>query len=118
MSPPWPTRPPTGRSGSLERFACASYCLARWALGQARGRAPAKGPGLALGGIGLRYGIVLVNLGITGRIGERTLPGAGILVHVAVFLLRYAFNTISVTCAWTGERSARDRTTMTATTID
>lgn len=59
-----------------------------------------------MGGIGLYYGVVLFNLGITGWIGERALLGAGILVHVAVFLLVYGLKIISVTRGWTDERPA------------
>jgi hypothetical protein len=51
-------------------------------------------------------GVVLLNLGITGWSGERTLLRAGILVHVAVFLLVYDLKTISVTRGWTVERPA------------
>jgi putative membrane protein len=51
---------------SFPFLAYASYCLARWALGQARGWAPATALGSTLGGIGLYYGVVLFNLGITG----------------------------------------------------
>jgi hypothetical protein len=71
-----------------------------------------------LGGIGLYYGVVLFNLGITGWIGERTLLGAGILVHVAVFLLVYAFKAISVTRGWRVERPAGAWVAVITTTID
>jgi putative membrane protein len=171
---------------SFPFLAYASYCLARWALGQARGWAPAtltgalmmlldvvvdplavrgeawflgrifyyaepgtyfgvplsnfagwflvgwaivggylwavgrrpQALGSPLGGIGLYYGVVLFNLGITGWIGEGTLLGAGILVHVAVFLLVYALKAISVTRGWTVERPAEERAAVITTTID
>lgn len=171
---------------SFPFLAYASYCLARWSLGQARGWAPAaltgvlmmlvdvvvdplavrgeswflgrifyyaepgtyfgvplsnfvgwflvgwaiaggylwvvgrgaEAPGSPLGGIGLYYGVVLFNLGITGWIGERTLLGAGILVHVAVFLLVYALNTILATRGWTDERPAGELAAALTTTID
>jgi hypothetical protein len=113
----------------LRAYVCISFAafllLASRDLGWRRtpgwlgwGWAAAKGPGLALGGIGSDYGNVLFNLGITGWIGKRTLLGAGNLVHVAVFLLGYAVNTTSVTRAWTGERPARDRATTITTTIN
>ena len=41
------------------------------------------------GGIGLYYGVLLTNLVITGWIGERLLLAAGILLHLAVFLILY-----------------------------
>jgi hypothetical protein len=71
-----------------------------------------------LGGIGLYYVVVLFNLGIAGWIGERTLLGAGILVHVAVFLIVYALKAISVTRSWTVERPAGERVAVITTTID
>jgi NADH:ubiquinone oxidoreductase subunit K len=67
---------------------------------------------------GLYYGVVLFNLGITGWIGERNLLWAGILVHVAVFLLVYALKAISVTRGWTVEWPAGERVAVITTTID
>ncbi len=87
----------------------AGWLLVGWAIAGgyvwAVGRRP-QALGSPLGGIGLYYGIVLFNLAITGWIGERTRLGAGILVHVAVFLLVYGLKTISVTRSWTVERPA------------
>ena len=171
---------------SFPFLAYASYCLARWAFGQARGWAPAAltgalmmlldvvvdplavrgeswflgrifyyaepgtyfgvplsnfvgwflvgcvivggylwavgrrppAPGSPLGGVGLYYGVVLFNLGMTGWIGERALLAAGIIVHVAVFLLVYALKAILVTRGWTVERPAGDRGAVITTTID
>jgi len=45
-------------------------------------------PGL---GIGLYYGVLLFNLALTWWIGEPVLLGAGILIHIATFLLLYVF---------------------------
>ena len=67
---------------------------------------------------GLYYGVVLFTLDITGWMREKTLLGAGILVHVAVFLLVYAFEAISVTRGWTVERPAGARVAVITTTID
>lgn len=53
-----------------------------------------------------------------GLIGERTLLGAGILVHVAVFLIAYALKGMLVVRGWTDERPAGERVAVTATTID
>ena len=49
---------------------------------------------------------------------EKTLLGAGILVHVAVFLLVYGFKAISVTRDWTVERPAGAWVAVITTTID
>ena len=65
--------------------------------------------GSPLGGVGLYYGILLFNLGMTGWIGERALLGAGILVHVAVFLLVYGLKGISVTRGWTDVMPVKER---------
>ena len=102
-----------------------SWFLVGWAIVGgylwAVGRWP-QALGSPLGGIGLYYGVILFNLGITGWIGgwigERTLLGAGILVHVAVFLLVYAFKAISVTRGWTVERPAGLWVAVITTTID
>jgi len=67
---------------------------------------------------GLYYGAVRQNVGITGWIGEKAPLGAGILVHVAVFLLVYDLNTISVTRGWTDERPAGELAAVITTTID
>ena len=171
---------------SFPFLAYASYCLARWALGQTQGWAPAalagalmmlvdvvvdplavlgerwflghvfyyaepgiyfgvplsnfagwflvgwaivagylwavrRRPGLRgspIGGIGLFYGVVLINLGITSWIGERALLQAGILVHVAVFLIAYSLKAVSVTRGWTDEVPAGERVAVTALTTD
>ena len=71
-----------------------------------------------MGGIGLYYGVVLFNLGITGWIGERALLGAGMIVQVAVFLLVYALKAISVTRGWPVEWPAGRRVAVITTTID
>jgi uncharacterized membrane protein len=84
-----------------------------WAVGRR-----AQPLGSPMGGIGLYYGVVVFNLAITAWIGERTLLGAGILVHVAVFLLVYALNTSLVTRGWTDERPAGELAAMVTTTID
>lgn len=69
--------------------------------------------------IGIPFGFYrLLNLGITRWIGERTLLGAGILVHVAVFLLVYGLKAISVTRGWTVERPAGERVAVITATID
>lgn len=75
-------------------------------------------PGSAPGGIGLLRGVVLLTRSVTGWIGERTLPWAGILVHVAVFLVAYALKTNSGTRGWTAERPAGERVAVITTTID
>jgi uncharacterized membrane protein len=171
---------------SFPFLAYASYCLARWTLGQARGWAPAaltgalmmlldlvvdplavRGEswflgrifyypepgtyfgvplsnfagwflvgwaivggylwavrrrsqtlGSPLGGIGLYYGVALFNLVVTGWIGERTLLAAGIIVHVAVFLLVYLLKAILVTRGWTVELPAMERVAVITTAID
>ena len=99
----------------------AGWFLVGWAIVGgylwADGRRP-QALGSPLGGVGLYYGVVLLNLGITGWIGERTLLGAGILVHVAVFLLVYALKTISVTRGGTDERLAGERAAVITTTMD
>ncbi|HUO64313.1 MAG TPA: carotenoid biosynthesis protein [Terriglobales bacterium] len=53
------------------------------------------------GGIGLYYGVLGFNLGVTGWIGEWALLGAGILVHVAVILILYRLRAASAARAWT-----------------
>jgi len=99
----------------------AGWFLVGWAIVGgylwAVGRRP-QALGSPLGGIGLYYGVVLLNLGITGWIGERTRLGAGILVHVGVFLLVYALKAISVTRGWPDERPAEERVAVITTTID
>jgi putative membrane protein len=171
---------------SFPFLAYASYCLARWALGQPRGWAPAAlagtlmmlldvvvdplavrgeswflgrifyyaepgtyfgvplsnfvgwllvgwiivggylravrrrppAVGSPMGGVGLYYGVVLFNLGITGWIGETALLQAGILVHVAVFLLVCFLKSISVTRGWTEEWSAGEQAAVITIPID
>jgi putative membrane protein len=87
----------------------AGWFLVGWAIAGdylwAVGRRP-QALGSLLGGIGRYYEVVLFKLGITGWIGERTPLGAGIPVHVAVFLLVYALEAVSVTRVWTAERPA------------
>jgi hypothetical protein len=87
----------------------AGWFLVGWAIAGdylwAVGRRP-QALGSLLGGIGRYYEVVLFKHGITGWIGERTLLGAGIPVHVAVFLLVYALEAVSVTRVWTAERPA------------
>jgi len=57
--------------------------------------------------IGIPFGLCrLLNLGITAWIGERTLLEAGILAHVAVFLLVYGRKAMSVIRGGTDERPA------------
>jgi len=162
---------------SFPFLAYASYCLARWALGQARGWTPAalagalmmlldvvidplavrgdswflghifyypepgayfgvplsnfagwflvgwaivsgylwavggrpRALGSPLGGIGLYYGVAVFNLGITWSIGEMTLLGAGILVHVAVFLVVYDLKAMTATRSWPDEWPAGEQ---------
>jgi hypothetical protein len=62
--------------------------------------------------------LFLFSLGITGWIGERALLGAGILMHVAVFLIVYALKGIPVTRGWTDERPAGEWVAVITTTID
>ncbi len=96
----------------------AGWFLVGWVivggyLWAARGRP--RPTGSPWGGIGLYYGVVLFNLGITAWIGEGALFGAGILVLVAVFLIAYAFKAVSVTRDFTGEVPAGER--VAATTL-
>jgi putative membrane protein len=56
--------------------------------------------GSPLWGVGLYYGILLFNLGMTGWIGEGTLLGTGILVHVAVILVLYRLRALSTARGW------------------
>ena len=69
------------------------------------------------GGVGLYYGVVLFTLGITSWIGERPLLAAGILVHVAVFLLVYGLKTVLVRGEWMGETLAGERGSVVSTTM-
>jgi len=73
-----------------------------------------RSPRSPAGGVGLYYGIVLFNLGVTGWIGERALLAVGMLGHVAVFLVLYGLKTSLATAVWTAE----ERVAVTATTID
>jgi uncharacterized membrane protein len=73
-------------------------------------------PGSPWGGIGLYWGIVLFNLGITAWIGEKALLGAGILVHVAVFLIAYGLKALSVFRGWADEAPAGKRVAATTLT--
>jgi uncharacterized membrane protein len=68
-----------------------------WVLGR-RGE-PRSSPA---GGIGLYYGVLCFNLATTGLIGEWTLLGAGILVHVAVILIVYRLRVLTATRTWMG----------------
>jgi putative membrane protein len=56
--------------------------------------------GSPFGGIGLYYGVLGFNLAVTGWIGEWTLLGAGILVHVAVILIVYRLRVASAARDW------------------
>jgi uncharacterized membrane protein len=171
---------------SFPFLAYASYCLARWALGQSQGWAPAvlagalmmladvvvdplavlgdrwflgplfyyaePGPyfgvplsnfagwflvgwvivagylwaarsrpgrmGSPLGGIGIYYGVLLFSLGITAWIGEKALLGAGIVVHVGVFLLLCFLKALPATWGRTDQVSGRDRMVATSLTTD
>lgn len=99
----------------------AGWLLVGWAIAGGYLRAVGRRPralGSPLGGIGLYYGVLCFNLGVTWWIGQRALLGAGILVHVAVFLLVYGLKTFSVTRGWTDERSARERADVITRTID
>jgi len=75
-------------------------------------------PGSPAGGVGLYYGVILFNLGITSWIGERSLLMAGILVHVAVFLLLYAVRSSLVAPEWADEVPAGERVAVMTSTID
>ena len=77
-----------------------------------------RAPGSPLAGVGLYYGILLFNLAMTGWIGERTMLGAGILVHVAVFLLVCALKAMSVTRGWTDVTPAKERGALITSTIE
>jgi uncharacterized membrane protein len=55
------------------------------------------------GGVGLYYAVVLLNLGIASWIGEGPLLRAGILVHVAVFLLAYTVKTTLGATEWAND---------------
>jgi uncharacterized membrane protein len=66
------------------------------ATGLARGRAPGLG-------IGLYYLVLMVNLTVTLWIGEVRIALAGIVIHVAVFLLLYNVNRMTVG-RWSAER--------------
>jgi uncharacterized membrane protein len=68
-----------------------------WVLG--RRAEPRSNPA---GGIGLYYGVLCFNLATTGLIGEWTLLGAGILVHVAVILIVYRLRVLTATRTWMG----------------
>jgi putative membrane protein len=50
-----------------------------------------RDPGRPALGVGLYYGVLLFNLALTWWIGELVLLGAGILIHIATFLLLYVF---------------------------
>ncbi len=69
---------------------------AAWATGPCRGRSP--GPG-----IGLYYLVLAVNLTVTLWIGELRIALAGIVIHMALFLLLYNVNRMTVG-RWSAER--------------
>lgn len=171
---------------SFPFLAYASYCLARWALGQAQGWAAAAlagalmmladvvvdplavlgerwflghlfdyaepGPyfgvplsnfvgwflvgwvivggylwaagsrtwtlGSPLGGIGIYYGVLFFSLGITAWIGAKPLLGAGILVHVGVFLLVCFLRAASAAGGRTDPVPGAERVVAATLTID
>lgn len=72
--------------------------------------------GSPVGGVGLYYGVVLFNLGITWWIGEWTLLKVGILVHVAVFLLLYGLRAVLVTRGEADEEPTEERAAVITTT--
>jgi uncharacterized membrane protein len=80
-----------------------------WAVG-----APPR-PGSPWGGVGLYYGVVLFNLGMTAWIGEGKLFGAGILVHVAVLLLLYRLKASSAARGWGYGSPGEERVTIPTT---
>ena len=97
----------------------AGWFLVGWMIvaGYLRGgRRRPRPPGSPWGGIGLYWGIVLFNLGITAWIGEKALLGAGILVHVAVFLIAYGLKALSVFRGWADEAPAGKRVVATTLT--
>jgi putative membrane protein len=61
-------------------------------------------PGL---GIGLYYGVLLFNLALTWWIGEPVLLAAGILMHLATFLLLYVFGGARSRARETGGKRRR-----------
>jgi putative membrane protein len=74
--------------------------------------------GSPLGGIGLYYGVLLFSLGITAWIGEKALLGAGIVVHVGVFLIVCLIKAISATRGRTDQVPGRERVVATKLTTD
>jgi uncharacterized membrane protein len=99
----------------------AGWLLVGWALVAGYLWAVKTRPGRSgspLAGVVLYYGILLFNLVVTSWIGERTMLVAGIMVHVAVFLLVYGLKTISVTREWADETPAGKRVPVITTTID
>ena len=67
------------------------------------GRRRPPAPGAPGPGVGLYWGVLLVNLLITMWIGEWALAGAGILVHAAGFLILYGLS-MSTTARRIGRR--------------
>ena len=67
-----------------------------WATADARRGSPRLG-------IALYYGVLAVNLAVTLWIGEVLIAAAGIVVHLAVFLLLYNVNRVTLG-RWSAER--------------
>lgn len=99
----------------------AGWFLVGWAIvgGYAwavrRARRPEASP---LGGIGLYYGVVLFNLGVTAWIGHRALLRAGILVHAGALLLLYAIKSVSTARSWVDEMPMGEPVAVTISTQD
>jgi uncharacterized membrane protein len=74
--------------------------------------------GSPLGGIGIYYGVLLFSLGITAWIGEKALLGAGILVHVGVFLLVCCLKAMSAAGGPADHAPGANRVVATTLTTD
>jgi putative membrane protein len=82
----------------------AGWLLEGWAtVGGYVWVAGAGRPGSPRLGIGLYYLVLAVNLTVTLWIGELRIASAGIVVHIAVFLLLYSVSRVPLR-RWPGER--------------
>jgi putative membrane protein len=71
------------------------------------GGAPRPAAGSPSPGVGLYYGVLLFNLAMTAWIGEIGLLTAGMLLHVAVFLLLYCVGAARAPAAGAARGAAR-----------